>query len=105
MKVLLLISCFVALAAASPMDSWRQVKSPLEHPRYRELLSNLYAQQNFNEGPFRGGRIVGGQAAAANQFPYQIYGYYDDSWLCGGSIISQNYVLTVKTDFRQKINS
>ena len=95
MKLIVVLSCLLAVAFASPTGDWQQVKSPMENPRYREFLSKVYSQQNFNNNPLRGGRIVGGSRAATNQFPYQIYGYFDDAWLCGGSIISANYILTV----------
>jgi hypothetical protein len=117
MKSFLIIACFLAFAASTPVndasssnlfvsspkqqrenpgDAWGRVKSPMENPKYFDFLSKLYSQQNFDQNPFRGGRIVGGSPASQNQFPFQIYGYYDDSWLCGGSIISSNFILTVK---------
>jgi secreted trypsin-like serine protease len=39
-------------------------------------------------------QIIGGVAAAQTQFPWQIYVYMDNSWLCGGSLIAANWVLT-----------
>lgn len=102
MKFLVVLSFFVAFAAATPVqERWRQVKNPMENPKYFDFLSKLYSQQNFIENPLRGGRIVGGSLASANQFPYQIYGYYDASWLCGGSIISDIFILTVY--FKEKL--
>jgi secreted trypsin-like serine protease len=39
-------------------------------------------------------QIVGGAAAEQKQFPWQVYLIADDSWLCGGSLIVTNWVLT-----------
>nr|DAA64580.1 TPA_exp: chymotrypsin 5 [Locusta migratoria] len=41
-----------------------------------------------------GGRIVGGSAASRGQFPHQAAVIMDDSYLCGGSLISTSVVLT-----------
>lgn len=43
------------------------------------------------------GRITNGKNAAENQFPYQVglsFSSPSGSWWCGGSIISNTYVLT-----------
>jgi len=39
-------------------------------------------------------QIVGGSKTAQKQFPWQIYLKVDEAWLCGGSVISANWVLT-----------
>jgi len=46
------------------------------------------------EGPPAGDRIVGGIEAEENQWPWQVALFIDDAWFCGGSLISENYVLT-----------
>merc|ERR1712079_625574 len=46
------------------------------------------------EGPPSKDRIVGGFEAQENQWPWQVALFIDDAWFCGGSIISENYVLT-----------
>merc|ERR1712107_50916 len=47
------------------------------------------------EGPARKeGRIVGGVEATEHARPWQVALFIDDAWFCGGSIISENYVLT-----------
>ncbi|XP_013112888.1 serine protease SP24D [Stomoxys calcitrans] len=40
------------------------------------------------------GRVVGGEDAYEGQFPHQISLRFSGSHICGGSIISRNYVLT-----------
>lgn len=39
-------------------------------------------------------RIVGGNNAKENQFPHQIAIFYKGSLRCGGSIVSESWVLT-----------
>ena len=46
------------------------------------------------EGPPAMDKIVGGEEAAENQWPWQVALFVDDAWFCGGSLISENYVLT-----------
>merc|ERR1711990_386659 len=46
------------------------------------------------EGPARAGRIVGGHEAEEHEWPWQVALFIDDAWFCGGSLISENYVLT-----------
>merc|ERR1712106_1166972 len=45
------------------------------------------------EGPPAGDRIVGGIEAEENQWPWQVALFIDDAWFCGGSLISENYVM------------
>jgi len=45
------------------------------------------------EGP-AADRIVGGEEAQEHQWPWQVALFIDDAWFCGGSLISENYVLT-----------
>lgn len=40
------------------------------------------------------GRIVGGEDALPGQFPHQISLRYEDSHICGGSILSEKWILT-----------
>lgn len=46
------------------------------------------------EGPPALDRIVGGVEATPNQWPWIVALFVDDAWFCGGSLISENYVLT-----------
>jgi secreted trypsin-like serine protease len=39
-------------------------------------------------------QIVGGEAAIRGQFPWQVSIHIDNAWLCGGSLILNNWVLT-----------
>lgn len=40
------------------------------------------------------GRIVGGVEATEHAWPWQVALFIDNAWFCGGSIISENYILT-----------
>merc|ERR1719347_2312706 len=47
------------------------------------------------EGPLaHEDRIVGGVEATEHTWPWQVALFIDDAWFCGGSIISENYILT-----------
>jgi len=46
------------------------------------------------EGPPAKERIVGGEEAQPNQWPWIVALFIDDAWFCGGSLINENYVLT-----------
>jgi len=46
------------------------------------------------EGPPSKDRIVGGFEAEENQWPWQVALFIDNAWFCGGSIISENYIMT-----------
>merc|ERR1711988_338299 len=46
------------------------------------------------EGPPSKDRIVGGFEAQENQWPWQVALFIDNAWFCGGSIISENWVMT-----------
>jgi secreted trypsin-like serine protease len=39
-------------------------------------------------------RITGGTTASRGQFPWQVALIIDDTWFCGGSVISSEWVLT-----------
>ena len=38
--------------------------------------------------------IIGGRRASAGQFPWAAALYIDDTWFCGGSLVSARHVLT-----------
>merc|ERR1719228_453290 len=46
------------------------------------------------EGPPSKEKIVGGHEAAEHQWPWQVALFIDDAWFCGGSLISDEWVLT-----------
>lgn len=74
--------------------------------KFLVVLSILSVACADHEGPFSAKRvkdlgsderIVGGQLAKSGQFPYQAALIMSDrkkSWFCGGSIISDRWILT-----------
>jgi len=39
-------------------------------------------------------QIVGGKSVPQSQIPWQVYIYVDSKWLCGGTLIAPDWVLT-----------
>lgn len=97
----LLTFCGVAFAGVVVDDAWKQVKSPLDSPRYQLIMSKLFPPNAVERTfpPNRGGRIIGGELAKPGQFVYQALllniDSLGDTYVCGGSIISHNWILTV----------
>lgn len=72
---------------------WDQVmKSQVIHP---EVENGKDKETKEQPGLVtHGSRIVGGQIARHGQFPWQALLSMDDSYVCGGSLISPNWILT-----------
>jgi len=100
MKVLFLILSVLTLTSSQVFngDEWKQVKSPLDSPHYKLIMSEMFPENSFSVKTNRGGRIAGGQPAALGQFKYQVLlmtvDTFGDTYVCGGSILSHNWILT-----------
>merc|ERR1712168_645162 len=124
MKVLLLAAlCATALAVPNgrrlrPEEHWRPA-GPRDLSKYRPR-SEMYSQDSVYEvkprpsrpkilptpsvydlaaecgieGPPSKNKIVGGEEAEPNQWPWIVALFVDNAWFCGGSLISENWVLT-----------
>lgn len=98
-----LVAVLAALCLVSAQDfipeEWKHVKSPLDSPRYQLILSNLFPEETFTGKVNRGGRIAGGELARMGQFKHQALlltkDVLGDDYVCGGAIISHNWILTV----------
>ncbi|XP_020808966.1 brachyurin-like [Drosophila serrata] len=80
MKVTAVLLLALASASAGPLSSLRPV-----HPRDRTIEQSIES------------RIVGGNYAYIGQIPYQVgitFDYGSSSGFCGGSIISNEWILT-----------
>jgi len=79
-KLALLLVC-VAVASGNPAAGkpWHW-KSP------KPLVTPI--------GPVRSSRIVGGVEAKPHSWPHQVALFIDDMYFCGGSLISEQWVLT-----------
>lgn len=101
MKVIFVILALSVLAVAEDFikDDWRYVKFPLEAPRYQDVLKGIFPDPSVSPKMNRGGRIAGGEVAKLGQFLHQALlltrDVYGDDYVCGGSIISHNWILTV----------
>jgi secreted trypsin-like serine protease len=78
-------------------QSWERLKSPFKLPGPIEYLEEFYEKLNFTQKSLR---IIGGRSAKLGQFPYQVLLYVQsgdssETFLCGGSIIGSEYILTV----------
>ena len=56
-----------------------------------------FAEECGIEGPAFKGRIVGGHEAEEHQWPWQVALFVDDSWFCGGSLISDKVMNILET--------
>lgn len=100
MKLLIFIIFTSSVSSfLEPSGEWRELKSPLQSPRYEMLMRNLFPPQINN---YRQSRIYGGQTAYLGQFPHHalletIDKTTGDRFICGGAIITHNWILTVKS--------
>ncbi|XP_046456344.1 brachyurin-like [Daphnia pulex] len=104
MKVLaiVLVAFVVAQAAARDLSKY-QPRSVL-YPRLPSKNTNSFVpikrSATVNTRGFCGqanvtsGRIVGGTEAVPNSLPWQVALFIDDQYFCGGSLISNEWVLT-----------
>jgi len=67
----------------------RPKKFPVPQPSAYDLAAECGI-----EGPPAKDRIVGGEEAAENQWPWIVALFVDDSWFCGGALISEKWVMT-----------
>jgi len=118
---LLLIATSVALAAAAPHSEDRQKWRPAQgrdlskfKPKLPEVAFGTPSAPRAAPKPFefkKGNksfaeecglenpngiedRIVGGHEAAHHEWPWQVALFIDDAWFCGGSLISDEWVMT-----------
>lgn len=105
MKVFVLLACLVAGSLAFEVDHDNLV--PIyetdewlaNHPDWAPLI---IAKRNAVEiETTRGGRIWGGELARAGELPYQvgIVVLLSRQAFCGGSIVSENFVLSAASCF------
>jgi len=118
---LLLIAASLALVAAAPHSQERQKWRPAQGrdlSKYKSKLPEVApgtiipAAPRLNSFEFKKGnksfaeecglenpngvedRIVGGHEAAHHEWPWQVALFVDDAWFCGGSLISDEWVMT-----------
>lgn len=100
--ILVLVLALVALVAADDEINWHKLRPAWRMPRYWKRLPKDVMRQMVSEikdlpKHRPDGRIVGGYFATPGQFPYQIVmiaNFPEGGALCGGSVLSQNFILT-----------
>merc|ERR1712106_719560 len=73
----------------APKTESTSAKKPLEFKKGSKSFDDICGLENPGMD-----KIVGGHEAAENEWPWQVALLIDDAWFRGGSIISENYVLT-----------
>lgn len=112
MNKVFLILLLVNLAFSLPdlvkfSDEHKGAKPVNEHPRLKNLFNGLKPNST---GLKRGERVLNGIPASLGQFPHQALLYMFDPkvngwYLCGGSFIRYNFVLTVSfKSFEKKVS-
>merc|ERR1712055_750033 len=118
---LLLIVTSLALATAAPHSEDRQKWRPAQgrdlskfKPKLPEVAFGTPSAPRTAPKPFEfkkgnksfaeecglenpngiEGRMVGGHEAAHHEWPWQVALFIDDAWFCGGSLISDEWVMT-----------
>jgi len=79
------------------MDAATAAAMPKQTPRQRSpITKSIYnlAEECGVEGPPAQNKIVGGDEAAPHQYPWIVALFIDNAWFCGGSLISEKWVLT-----------
>lgn len=94
MKFAVTIFAFVIISCNA--TQWRNIKSPLDTPHYRDVVSKLMpAITNDYQNKTITGRITNGTPAQLGQFPYQVYLYSLEAagtYLCGASVSKLSYL-------------
>ncbi|XP_078511501.1 serine protease hepsin isoform X1 [Lissotriton helveticus] len=76
-----------------------EILSPCECPKGKFLAIQC---QDCGRRKLPVDRIVGGQDASLGKWPWQVSLHYDDTHLCGGSLISYEWVLTAAHCFPER---
>merc|ERR1711971_852075 len=74
---------------AEKTEKSTQERAPLEFKKGSKSFEDICGLENPGMD-----RIVGGHEAAENEWPWQVALFIDDAWFCGGSIISDEYIMT-----------
>jgi hypothetical protein len=74
---------------AEKTEKSTQERTPFEFKKGSKSFEDICGLENPGMD-----RIVGGHEAAENEWPWQVALFIDDAWFCGGSIISDEYIMT-----------
>ena len=88
-RVFLVIVALCVVAQAQVENKWTKVESTLDTPQFQEFLRRMYPDSIERDTR----QITGGQTATWEPIPYQAL-LVLNGYGCGGSIISQAWILT-----------
>ena len=91
---ILFLSTISAFSKDATLNS-RKIKTIWESPQLQPALKHLSPKNIKNVNEILSPRIVRGKISKPGQFPHYVAMLVDDQWLCGGSILSARWVLTV----------
>lgn len=95
---LFLMCCLVFSEEIKPLDfNWDELQLISESPEFSLALENLVPHKSSSSELGLENRIIGGRLANPGQFPQQVLLILDSRYVCGGSLIYPNWVLTVRT--------
>lgn len=96
------LSVLFSIAFAQDFESFdfdlTKFKNIWESPKLQPALKNFIPKVRV--GANRGSRIINGFLASPGQFPYYVVLIIDMEYLCGGSIIKPDWILTVQTELK-----
>lgn len=88
-------------------SDWKDIPPAYEAPEYQFALKNILRRGKIPLKP-NGGRIINGYLASMGQFPHQVLKFMQapgGNWFfCGGSIISEHWVLSAAHCLENRIN-
>lgn len=76
----------------------KTVKSIWDSPELQPALKHFSSKNSKNLNRIFSSRIVRGKSSKPGQFPHYVAMYVDDQWLCGGSVLSSRWILTVRNN-------
>lgn len=103
-----LLSTLVRGQDLHPFDiNMEDIKSIWESPELQPALEKIKlafpdvedfddSEDSHDSDDVPQSRIAGGQIALPGQFPHYVMVYLDSAYLCGGSLLLANWVLTVR---------
>lgn len=88
MKLAVILSVLTFLSVNA--TQWKDIKSPMDSPKYIEIMDKLFPNLSVIDEQKITGKITGGERAELGQFPFQVYMYVYEgdgmSHICGGSV-------------------
>lgn len=71
----------------------KENKSIWESPELQPVLAKINSDDNIEPAQTK---IAGGNIATPDQFPHHVLLYLDSAYVCGGSLLNADWILTVR---------